>query len=229
MNYIHKEEIMSSQITEYILDKSLITICRKIYGEELLELSKALYNGGIRLIEVTFDQSDPNCNIKTSEAIRSLSEHFGESLLVGAGTVLTTEQVELAYNAGAKYIISPNIDEDVIKLTKRLKMSSIPGAMTPTEIAYAYKLGADIIKIFPAGYLGLKYIKDVRGPLSHIKLLAAGGINEQTISSFIEAGYKGFGISGRLTDKSIIENGNFIEFTKRAKDFVEAIESSRRV
>lgn len=215
---------MGNQIKEYILEKSLITICRQIYGQDLLKLSKALYDGGIRLIEVTFDQSDPDCNIKTPEAIKALDDYFKGSLLVGAGTVLTTDQVRLAFDAGAKYIISPNVDVEVIKLTKELGMASIPGAMTPSEIAYADKLGADIIKIFPAGYLGLKYVKDVRAPLSHVKLLAAGGINEQTIRSFIDAGYSGFGISGRLTDKSIIATGNFEEFTNRAKDFVKATE-----
>ncbi|GAB6109781.1 bifunctional 4-hydroxy-2-oxoglutarate aldolase/2-dehydro-3-deoxy-phosphogluconate aldolase [Fusibacter bizertensis] len=214
---------MSENVSEFILENGIVTICRKIYGEDLLNLSKALFDGGIKLIEVTFDQSDLECAKKTSEAIAMLSHHFGDTLLVGAGTVLTKEQVLTAYKAGAKYIISPNVDEEVIQYTKELGLVSIPGAMTPSEIVSAKKYGADIVKVFPAGYLGLNYVKDIKGPISHIPLLAAGGIKEENIKQYKDAGYAGFGISGRLTDKQVIGDKDFGEFTKRASAFVKAI------
>lgn len=213
---------MNNNTTDFILDSKIITICRRLYGEKLLKLAEALHKGGINLLEVTFDQSDAKGMEKTVEAIKMLNENFKDKMLIGAGTVITQEQVIQAKMAGARYIISPNVDKDIIKLTKQLNLISIPGAMTPSEIAYAHNLGADIVKVFPAGYLGLKYIKDLRAPLSHINLLAAGGVTEENISDYKNAGYSGFGISGRLTDSKIIDVGNFEELTKRAQAFVNA-------
>lgn len=214
---------MINGTANFILEHQIVTICRRIYGEQLLKLVSALYEGGIRLVEVTFDQSDENGNKKTAEAIEMLSKHFDSKMLIGAGTVLSKEQVLLAKEAGAKYIISPNVDDEVIKYTKELGLVSIPGAMTPSEIAHANKLGADIVKVFPAGYLGLKYVKDIKAPLSHIKLLAAGGINEENIAEFRDAGYNGFGISGRLTDKNLLAEKDYEEFTNRAEKFLKAL------
>ncbi|AOT69647.1 bifunctional 4-hydroxy-2-oxoglutarate aldolase/2-dehydro-3-deoxy-phosphogluconate aldolase [Geosporobacter ferrireducens] len=206
----------------FILENKIITICRRIYGDKLLKLVEALHKGGINLVEVTFDQSDSQCMEKTAEAIRSLCEHFGKGMMIGAGTVIMPEQVIAAKDAGAGYIISPNVDEKVIMLTKQLGLVSIPGAMTPTEITSAHNLGADIVKVFPAGYLGLKYIKDVRAPLSHIHLVAAGGVTEENVLEYHNAGYSCFGVSGRLTDAKVIDAGDYTEFTRRAQAFVNA-------
>lgn len=217
---------MSEKTSEFILENGIVTICRKLYGEDLLNLANALFEGGIKLIEVTFDQSDADCIRKTSEAIAMLVANLGDKMQFGAGTVLTLDQVKAAAEAGATYIISPNVDPEIIRYTKELGLTSIPGAMTPTEIVSAHQYGADIVKIFPAGYLGLKYVKDVKGPISHIPLLAAGGINEENIGEYFNAGYLGFGISGRLTDGKLIKEKNFKEFTERAKSFVKALKEA---
>lgn len=217
---------MSEKTSEFILENGIVTICRKLYGEDLLNLANALFEGGIKLIEVTFDQSDADCIRKTSEAIAMLVANLGDKMQFGAGTVLTLDQVKAAAEAGATYIISPNVDPEIIRYTKELGLTSIPGAMTPTEIVSAHQYGADIVKVFPAGYLGLKYVKDVKGPISHIPLLAAGGINEENIGEYFNAGYLGFGISGRLTDGKLIKEKNFKEFTERAKSFVKALKEA---
>lgn len=217
---------MSEKTSEFILENGIVTICRKLYGEDLLNLANALFEGGIKLIEVTFDQSDADCIRKTSEAIAMLVANLGDKMQFGAGTVLTLDQVKAAAEAGATYIISPNVDPAIIRYTKELGLTSIPGAMTPTEIVSAHQYGADIVKVFPAGYLGLKYVKDVKGPISHIPLLAAGGINEENIGEYFNAGYLGFGISGRLTDGKLIKEKNFKEFTERAKSFVKALKEA---
>lgn len=214
---------MPSNHVQQILDNQLITICRGLYGESLLSLAQSLYEGGIRLIEVTFDQSDKECISKTGQAISMLSNHFGDRMLIGAGTVLTKEQVDKAKKSGASYIISPNVDVEIIKYTKQLELVSIPGAMTPSEIIQANSIGADIVKVFPAGYLGLNYVKDIRGPINHVPLLAAGGINEDNIRDYADAGYAGFGISGRLTDKKVITLGEFSTITARAKEFIKQL------
>ncbi|OJV64375.1 MAG: 2-dehydro-3-deoxyphosphogluconate aldolase [Clostridiales bacterium 38-18] len=217
---------MSEKTSEFIIENGIVTICRKLYGEDLLNLAKALYEGGIKLIEVTFDQSDADCIKKTSDAIAMLVANLGDKMLFGAGTVLTLDQVKAAADAGATYIISPNVDPAIIRYTKELGLTSIPGAMTPTEIVNAHQYGADIVKVFPAGYLGIKYVKDIKGPISHIPLLAAGGINEENIGEFFSSGYLGFGVSGRLTEGKLIKEKNFQEFTERAKAFVKALKEA---
>lgn len=214
-------------VVDLILEKKIITIVRGTYGEDLRRLAHALYDGGIRFMEVTFDQKDPDCIARTSDAISMLNKEFsGCGFYAGAGTVLSKEQVKAAYDAGASYIISPNTNPTVIRYTKELGMVSIPGAMTPTEILYAHDCGADIVKLFPAATLGLKYVKDILAPISHVAMIATAGITEENFAQFLNLGLKGAGISGRLTDKKLIAAGDWAEFTQRAKAFVEIAQSN---
>lgn len=200
---------------EVIKEKKVIAIVRGVYGEEALRLSEALLLGGIRLIEVTFDQKgDP---ARTAETIRSIHEHFGESFLPGAGTVMTAEQTAMAQEAGAQYIISPNVSEEVIRETKKRGLISLPGAMTPSEIVKAHELGADFVKIFPASVLGPAYIKAVRAPLGHIDLMAVGGVNEENAGEFIKAGAIGVGVGGNLVSRAAIKEGRFDIITETAE------------
>lgn len=205
----------------FIQQHKIITICRKVYGSGLKQLAGALAAGGVRLIEVTFDQADPDCIEKTTEALRMLNETYGQEMMFGAGTVLNREQVKAAADAGGRYIISPNTDPEVITYTKELGLVSIPGAMTPSEIMTAHNLGADIVKLFPSGALGFRYIKDILAPISHIKLCATGGVTEENWGEYLKLGFAGAGISGRLCDKACIAQGNFEEITRRAQTFVE--------
>lgn len=204
---------------DFILENKVIVIVRKVYGEDLKNLAAALYAGGVKMIECTFDQADPDCIGKTSEAIRFLNDTYKGEMRFGAGTVLTVEQVEAAKAAGAEYIISPNVNDDVIRRTKELGMVSMPGAMTPTEIMHAHDMGADLVKLFPAGYLGLSYVKDITAPISHVKLVATGGVREDNFADWLKAGLVGAGISGRLCDRKCIAEGNFAEITRRAREF----------
>jgi len=208
-------------VKSFIEENKIICICRKIYGEDLLKLANALYEGGIKLMEVTFDQADPECEKKTGEAIAMLNRELGDKMRFGAGTVLSKSQVDAARAAGAEYIISPNVNTEVIRYTKELGMVSIPGAMTPTEIITAHETGADFVKLFPTVWLGLRYIKDIKGPISHVKLLGTGGLNEENLGEYLAAGMIGAGISGRLVDKKLREEGNYAEITARAKKFME--------
>lgn len=213
-------------IIEFIDKNKVIVIVRRVYGEKILKLADALEKGGIKMIEVTFDQSDSDCIKKTSDTISDLKAGFGDKMKFGAGTVLTIEQVEAAAAAGAEYIISPNVNLDVIKRTKELGLISIPGAMTPTEIITADQAGADYVKVFPVIDLGLKYMKNIMGPISHVKFLATAGVNEENFADMLNAGFSGAGISGRLTDKKLIEAGNYEEFTNRAKVFMEIAQNN---
>ena len=137
--------------------------------------------------------------------------------------VREAEQVRLAKEAGAQYIISPNVSEAVIRETKALGLVSIPGAMTPTEIANAYAWGADIVKVFPAGVLGAAYIKAVRAPLNHIPMVAVGGVSPDNIADFIAVGCVGAGCGGNLVSKKIVEEGKFSEITRTALAYKAAL------
>lgn len=214
-------------IVKFIEEHKIICICRKIYGEDLRRLAQAMYDGGVRLMEVTFDQANPNCCQETAMAIRMLNETFGDGMQFGAGTVLNREQVDAAREAGANYIISPNTDEEVIHYTKELGLASIPGAMTPSEILTAHKAGADFVKLFPTVYLGLPYLKDIKGPINHVKLLGTGGLTEDNLADYLNMGMAGAGISGRLVDPELRKKGDYAALSQRARTFMTIANAKR--
>ena len=216
---------MKSEIIKNVYDKKIIAIIRGLSKEEAVDTAKALAAGGINMIEVTFDQTSTDGYKDTVEAIRTIASTMSGETYVGAGTVLTTEQVDLAYEAGAQYVITPSVDVNVIKHANELGMVTMPGALSPTEIEEAHKAGADFVKVFPCGNLGADYIKAVKAPLKHIPLLAVGGVNLENIESFVKAGVVGFGLGGNLVNQKWIKEGKFEEITKTAKAFVAAIEN----
>lgn len=196
--------------------KKIIAICRRIYGEDLLHLAGALHEGGVDFIEVTFDQAAPDCLEKTAQAIKMLAKSY-KDMYIGAGTVLTYPQVDAATAAGAGFIISPNTDIEIIKYTKKCGLVSIPGAMTPSEIIAAHNAGADYVKLFPCAYLGERYIKDIMAPISHVKLIATGGVNADNFQTFMDFGMVGAGISGALSDKAAIRSGDWEKLKRNAQ------------
>lgn len=200
-------------------DTGIVAICRKIYGEDLQFLAQALYEGGIRYIEVTFDQQETDPLLPTSQAIRELRSAFPD-MHIGAGTVINMEQLEAAHKAGAEFIISPNVDTGLIRRTREMGMMSMPGAMTPTEIVSAYDAGANYVKIFPASNLGTGYIKAVRSPISSIPMLAVGGIGTENLADFLKAGCLGAGIGGSLCSKKLIAERNAAALRATASELV---------
>lgn len=215
---------MKNQVINTIENEKIIVIVRGIEKNKLLPLTEAMYNGGIRLLEVTYSADGKISDEQTAENIKMLAEHFNGKMYIGAGTVLTEKQVELTKNAGGTFIISPDTYSDVIRRTNELEMVSIPGALTPTDIQNAHRLGADFVKLFPVTSLGLPYIKAIKAPLSHIKFLAVGGIDENNIEEYLKAGVKGFGIGSNIVNKNIIENGEFNTITELCQKYTKVIE-----
>lgn len=215
---------MSKEVLDKILEGKVIAIVRGIPSEDVVSLAEALVKGGISCIEVTFDQSSEEKMQDTLKAISNIRQALGDRVCVGAGTVMSVRQVDQAVAAGAEYMISPNINPDVILRTKALGKVSIPGAMTPTEVAYAYELGADIVKMFPAGVLGSGYIKAVKAPLKHIPVTAVGGVNPENCADFIRAGAVGVGVGGNLVSPQYVKEGRFDEIAAIAKSYVDALE-----
>lgn len=212
---------MNNKTLELLLENGIIAISRGIYGEKLIAAVAALYDGGVRAVEVTFEQT--LCGAETVTSIKRLREAFGGTMAIGAGTVMSLPQLAMAHEAGAEYIVSPNTDEEVIRKTKKLGLISIPGAMTPSEIASAAGFGADIVKVFPAGALGTEYFSAVTTPLAHIKCAAVGGVTLDNIAQFKRCGACAFGISSSLFDKKLIESDNFAAITQRAAAFAASV------
>lgn len=213
-----------NEIMERVRTGRLIAIVRGLDGRHIPGLAGALLAGGISMLEIAFDQTRPETWKETGEAIKSVSREFGGRILVGAGTVMTAKQLEVACDAGAGYIISPDVNTEIIRETKRLGLVSFPGAFTPTECVTAYNAGADAVKLFPAGRLGADYIKAIRAPLSHIPMLAVGGVSQKNAADFIKAGCIGLGVGGMLVNREWAANGEYDKITALAREYVKAVE-----
>ena len=175
-------------VVEELKKTRLMVLARGVPKDVLVKGVAAIRDAGVTVFESTFDHRLANCAAENAEKIAALKAAFGETMKIGAGSVLSVEEVRAAYDAGAEFIVSPDSDPEVIAETKRLGMASIPGAMTPSEIKRAWTLGADIVKLFPADDLGYHYIQNLKGPLPHIPLMATGGVNPETIPEFLSRG-----------------------------------------
>ena len=212
---------MKSIVIQTIEKEKLIVILRNVEEKYLLPLSEALYQGGIRLMEITYDASGKVADETVAKQIRILVDFWKDKMLIGAGTVLTEKQVELTKEAGGLFIISPNTDAEIIRKTNVLEMVSIPGALTPTEVQAAYCAGADFVKLFPMDAMGASYLKAVKAPLSHIKFLAVGGIDCNNMEEYLKAGAIGFGIGSSLIKKELLKEENYAAITELAEIYVK--------
>ena len=214
---------MRNQLIETIQAEKLIVIVRGVSKTKLIPLAEALYEGGVRLMEITYSADGTVSDDETAEQIGMLSSHMAGNRVIGAGTVLTGQQVQRTADAGGRFIISPDVFPDVIRKTREQGMVSIPGALTPTEIQNAVRAGADFVKLFPASAFGTDYIKAITAPLSHVRLLAVGGMTLDTIGLYRSAGISGFGIGASIMKKSLIEAGDFSAITALAKQYRDVI------
>lgn len=214
---------MREQVVKKIEEEKIIVIVRGVEKEKLIPLAEAMYAGGIRLLEVTYSANGKVSDEETAENIRILSKQFEGRMYIGAGTVLTEKQVELTANAGGKFIISPDTCPEVIRKTRELGLVSMPGALTPSEMQIAHRNGADFIKIFPIISLGASYVKAVKAPLSHLKMLAVGGVDENNIAEYLKAGINGFGLGSNIIDKKKIAENDWLGITELAKKYVSLV------
>ena len=214
---------MRNKIIESIETEKLIVIVRGVEREKLIPLAEAMYAGGVRLLEITYNANKKVSDEETASRIELLTSHFGDRMQIGAGTVLTEEQVILTHRAGGGFIISPDACPEVIQKTRELGLVSIPGALTPTEIQQAHRAGADFVKLFPITSLGAPYVKAVRAPLSHIRLLAVGGIDENNMTDYLRAGISGFGVGSNIIDQKMLAENDYDGITALAKRYCQAL------
>ena len=207
-----------------MLQHKIVAILRGVQSTAILPAVEALQRGGVRFVEVTYRPGSAAANADTLRSIRLLRKKFGLSMHIGAGTVLTAADVDDAYAAGAEYMISPNVNPEVIRRTKELGLLSMPGAYTPTEAETAWEAGADIVKIFPANQLGPGYFKALKAPLCQLRLAAVGGVSEQNIGAFLAAGVDGFGIASALVNDDRVQREAWDEIERSARSYTEAVQ-----
>jgi len=203
-------------VADLLSQHKIVAIIRGARPGDVIDIVHALHAGGIYAVEITLNSDN------ALQVIKNVIAAVKDKMLVGAGTVLNASSALAAIEAGAQFIISPSFDIETISVTKTRAVVSIPGAYTATEIVKAYEAGADIVKVFPAS--SPQYIKDIRGPLSHIPLMPTGGVNILNISQFQEAGAVAFGIGSALVDSREAVTKAYLEkLTARAAEFVQAI------
>lgn len=212
----------AAQDLQHVLDLGLVAIIRAPSGEQLVEVSQALLEGGIDVIEVTFTVPG------ILDILKQVRAALGERILLGAGTVLDTESARAAILAGAEFLVTPTVNVEVIRLARRYDKLVMSGAFTPTEILTAWEAGADIVKVFPADIGGPAYLKAVHGPLPHVRLLPTGGVNLDTLGSFVKAGACAVGLGTALVEKEALERRDMARIRQQAAAFVQKMSDVRR-
>lgn len=206
---------------ERLLAGGVIAILRLATADDLLPVAEAIREGGVTAIEFT---------LTTPGAIRALEparEKLGGGVLLGVGTVLTAEAARDAIAAGAEYVVAPNVNPAVVEVCRDRHVPVVPGAFTPTEIVQAWNLGASLVKVFPVGSVGPRYIQDLRGPLPHIPMVPTGGVSLENVEAFIIAGAAAVGVGGEMVPKDLLARRAFGEITKRARAFADAVARAR--
>lgn len=194
----------------------IIAIVRGVEEQHIVGLAEALLEGGIPVMEVTLNTPG------ALGMIARLQEQYGDRMYIGAGTVLDLDDAKRALAGGASYLVTPNMDEEVIRYAAERNAPIFPGAMTPTEVVKAWKAGATAVKIFPGASLGIGYIKELMGPLNDIPMMAVGGVTESNIDEFMRIGCYGVGIGGSLVNLKEIAEGNYEWIRNKAERLVEA-------
>lgn len=218
---VKRKSFMKEEIVKAVHEGRIIAIIRGFAPETCLKLAEAYAEGGIRLVEVTFNQKAPETWKDTAAAIAAIRKRFEGAVRAGAGTVLTEEQLAMCEDAGGEYMITPNVNVALIRKCVGKGLVAMPGALTPSEAVDAWDAGASFVKIFPAGSLGPGYVKAVRAPLSHIPFLAVGGISPDNVADFMRAGCVGAGVGGNLTNKEWIAEGAWDRISAVARQLVE--------
>lgn len=201
---------------ERLWQNGVLAILRGFSETEAIDAAQALLEGGISAIEVTSDSPG------AWHIIEGLKKR-NTQIMVGAGTVLDTETARQAIEAGADFLFSPIFFPEMMKIAHRYGRIAIPGAMTPTEVLQALETGADIVKLFPAGSLGVNYLKELRGPFSYIPFLPTGGITLENAPEFIRAGAVGVGMGSALVNREWVKDKKYALLTNQAKELQKRI------
>lgn len=208
-------------LVQRICDAGIVAIMRRTESSLAVETAQALLEGGVEVVEVTLNTPG------AEDMLRALAKAIGDRVLIGAGTVMSAEDVRRAFDAGAQFIVSPHTDAAVIEATRKAGAPSLPGAFTPTEIVNAWQLGASLVKVFPVGSVGPRYLRDVLAPLTQIPMVPTGGVTLENAAEFIRAGAKGLGLGSDLVSPKAVAARDFGSIAERARRFVEELKKGR--
>lgn len=201
---------------EQLKQERIIAILRHAPDEQADGLIAALDRAGVVFVEATLN-SDGALGM-----ISRWREQYGDRMRIGAGTVLDVNMAKEAVSAGAEYLLAPNLDEAVVNYAREQSIDVYPGAMTPSEIVRAWNAGATAVKIFPMASMGLAYLREIRAPLSHIPMIATGGVRLDNIQQFIQAGATAVGLGGSIVNMDLVKEGRFDEIERNAALLVQA-------
>src|SRR5262245_44413046 len=204
-----------------VLDTGLVAVVRSPYSHLLVDVCRALADGGVDVVEITMTVPD------ALDVVRAVRRELGDRVLLGAGTILDPETARAALLAGAEYLVAPPVNLDVIRLCQRYDKLVMPGAFTPTEVLAAWEAGADIVKVFPAEVLGPAFFKALRGPLPQVRLMPTGGVDLTTAGDFLRAGACCLGVGGQLVEPKAVAAGDFDRIRDLARRFVEVVRQHR--
>ena len=210
-----------TDVLEKIKELGLLAVIRGPSPELTVKMVEALVAGGVLGIEITY--STPNAE----EVVRTLSAKFGDSIVLGMGTLTSPEQAISAKAAGASYLVSPICEENLIKAMVASGLVTMAGVLTPTELFQAYKLGADVMKIFPGSLGGPAYIKALKGPFPYIPMMPTGGVNAGNVAEWFATGVVAVGAGSELCPPQLAKEGKFDEISKRAAEFVQVVKAAR--
>jgi 2-dehydro-3-deoxyphosphogluconate aldolase / (4S)-4-hydroxy-2-oxoglutarate aldolase len=218
------KRLTKPEVLQWIREVGIVPVVRVDSTDLARRAVSAVQEGGITIVEITMTVPG------AVRVIAQLAEQLGREILIGAGTVLDPENAKECVAAGAQFIVSPALNPKTIAYCKDEDVVVLPGAMTPTEVLTAWNLGADIVKIFPAGEIGgAGYIKALKGPFPQIKMIPTGGVSLSTARALLEAGVEALGVGGDLVNVSALKQGMDARITEKAKQFVEMVREFRGV
>nr|WP_263324658.1 bifunctional 4-hydroxy-2-oxoglutarate aldolase/2-dehydro-3-deoxy-phosphogluconate aldolase [Neobacillus sp. Marseille-Q6967] len=208
-------------VVEFIKEYPIVAVIRDANPQNIVRVANALFEGGVRVLEVTAETP------KVMTMIEKVADELGDKVLVGAGTVLDPETARAAIMAGSQFIVSPSLNPETIKMTKRYGVVSVPGALTPTEILTAYEHGADMIKVFPVNAFGPGYIKNIHGPFPHVPLMVTGGINTSNVNDYINNGALAVGVGSNLVSpKNLKVEADYLTLTEKALEYTQIVKKT---
>ncbi len=205
----------------HVLDCGIVAVVRSPDSQQLVEVARALADGGVSVVEITMTVPG------ALDVLRQVRTAMGDRVLLGAGTVLDPETARAVLLAGAEYIVAPTVSLDVIRLCRRYDKLVMPGALTPTEILTAWEAGADIVKVFPADVVGPAFFKAMKGPLPQVRLMPTGGVDLKTAADFLRAGACALGIGGQLVEPKAVAERNFDRIRELARQYAAIVKQVR--
>src|SRR5215212_3407363 len=204
-----------------VLDAGIVAVVRSPDSQQLVEVCRALADGGVTVVEITMTVPD------ALDVVRAVRKALGDRVLLGAGTILDPETARAALLAGAEYLVSPTVNLDVIRLCQRYDKLVMPGAFTPTEILAAWEAGADIVKVFPADVVGPAYFKALKGPLPQVRVMPTGGVDLTTAAAFLRAGACCLGVGSQMVEPKAVAERNFDRIRDLASQYIALVHKTR--